>query len=104
MFLLLPNLHIHTRCSRELLDITCQLANALKRQGVKKGDRVVVYMPTSPYVVASMMACARIGAVHRFVHLSSCSFELDTVLLLCMLSTCSCLVSRERELSYIFGI
>ena len=50
---------------------------------MKKGDRVVVYMPTSPYVVASMMACARIGAVHRFVHLSSHSFKLDTVLLLC---------------------
>jgi len=36
---------------------------------VKKGDRVIVYMPTSPYVVASMMACARIGAVHRSVYL-----------------------------------
>ena len=62
--------HLHTLFCRELLDITCQLANALKRQGVKKGDRVVVYMPTSPYVVASMMACARIGAVHRFVYFS----------------------------------
>ena len=60
--------HLHTLFYRELLDITCQLANALKRRGVKKGDRVVVYMPTSPYVVASMMACARIGAVHRFVY------------------------------------
>lgn len=60
--------HLHTLFYRELLDIACQLANALKRRGVKKGDRVVVYMPTSPYVVASMMACARIGAVHRFVY------------------------------------
>ena len=50
---------------------------------MKKGDRVVVYMPTSPYVVASMMACARIGAVHRFVYLSSRISEQDAVLLLC---------------------
>lgn len=66
---------------------------------MKKGDRVVVYMPTSPYVVASMMACARIGAVHRFVYLSSRIFELDTVPL-ALLSTCSCLVPRECEQGY----
>lgn len=50
---------------RELLEKTCQVANALKRDGVKKGDRVAIYMPVSPLLVASMLACARIGAVHR---------------------------------------
>ena len=50
---------------RELLEKTCQIANALKRDGVKKGDRVAIYMPVSPLLVASMLACTRIGAVHR---------------------------------------
>ena len=53
---------------RELLDKTCKIANVLKRYGVKKGDRVAIYMPVSPLLVASMMACARIGAVHRLAH------------------------------------
>ena len=45
--------------------MTCKVANMLKRLGVKKGDRVVLYMPMMPVAVAVMMACARIGAVHR---------------------------------------
>ncbi|CAL8297700.1 unnamed protein product [Merluccius merluccius] len=52
---------------RELLDSTCQLANALKTHGVHKGDRVAIYMPVSPLAVAAMLACARIGAVHNVV-------------------------------------
>ncbi|XP_078090476.1 acetyl-coenzyme A synthetase 2-like, mitochondrial [Mustelus asterias] len=52
---------------RQLLEMTCRLANTLKRQGVRKGDRVVIYMPVSPIAVASMLACARIGAVHTVV-------------------------------------
>ncbi|XP_022094939.1 acetyl-coenzyme A synthetase 2-like, mitochondrial isoform X2 [Acanthaster planci] len=47
--------------------MTNQIANALKTQGVKKGDRVAIYMPVSPLAVASMMACARIGAIHSVV-------------------------------------
>ena len=50
---------------RELLEMTCRIANALKSDGVKKGDRVAIYMPVSPLLVASMLACARIGAIHR---------------------------------------
>uniref|UniRef100_UPI00398F6F3D acetyl-coenzyme A synthetase 2-like, mitochondrial n=1 Tax=Pristiophorus japonicus TaxID=55135 RepID=UPI00398F6F3D len=52
---------------RQLLEVTCRLANTLKRQGVRKGDRVTIYMPASPIAVASMLACARIGAVHSVV-------------------------------------
>ena len=48
--------------------MTCRLANALKSHGVRKGDRVAIYMPMSPLAVAAMLACARIGAVHRLVH------------------------------------
>ena len=51
----------------QLLGQTCRLANVLKQAGVKRGDRVCIYLPTSPLAVASMMACARIGAVHSLV-------------------------------------
>uniref|UniRef100_A0AAY4E7T2 Acetyl-coenzyme A synthetase n=1 Tax=Denticeps clupeoides TaxID=299321 RepID=A0AAY4E7T2_9TELE len=52
---------------RDLLETTCRLANALKRHGIRKGDRVAIYMPVSPMAVAAMLACARIGAVHMVV-------------------------------------
>ena len=52
---------------RELLARTCRLANALKARGVKKGDRVVIYMPMSIEGVVAMQACARIGATHSVV-------------------------------------
>jgi acetyl-CoA synthetase len=44
-----------------------QIANMLKAHSIKKGDRVTIYMPTSPMAVACMLACARIGAVHNVV-------------------------------------
>lgn len=47
--------------------MTCRLANTLKKNGIKKGDRVAIYMPVSPMAVAAMLACARIGAVHTVV-------------------------------------
>ena len=50
-----------------LLAQVCHFANALKARGVKKGDRVVVYMPMSIEGVAAMQACARIGATHSVV-------------------------------------
>ena len=51
----------------ELKDEVCKLANALKERGVKKGDRVTIYMPMVPEAVYAMLACARIGAVHSVV-------------------------------------
>ncbi len=51
----------------ELLTRTCQLANALKARGVRRGDRVVIYMPMSVEGVLAMQACARIGATHSVV-------------------------------------
>ena len=55
--------------------MTCQVANVLKKDGVKKGDRVAIYMPVSPMLVASMMACCRIGAIHRYsIHVHDCIF------------------------------
>ena len=51
----------------ELLEQTCRLANVLKAHGVKKGDRVVLYMPMIPEAAYAMLACARIGAIHSVV-------------------------------------
>nr|VFK63234.1 MAG: acetyl-CoA synthetase [Candidatus Kentron sp. UNK]VFK70771.1 MAG: acetyl-CoA synthetase [Candidatus Kentron sp. UNK] len=45
----------------------CRFANALKARGVKKGDRVSIYMPMIPEVIVAMLACTRIGAVHSVV-------------------------------------
>jgi acetyl-CoA synthetase len=45
----------------------CRFANVLKAQGVKKGDRVTIYMPMIPEAAYSMLACARIGAVHSVI-------------------------------------
>jgi acetyl-CoA synthetase len=52
---------------KELHNEVCQFANALKTQGVRKGDVVCVYMPMVPQAVIAMLACARIGAIHSVV-------------------------------------
>ena len=52
---------------RELHDLVGRFANLLKREGVAKGDRVMIYMPMIPEAAAAMLACARIGAVHSVV-------------------------------------
>ncbi len=51
----------------ELHSETCRLANVLKSRGVKKGDRVTIYMPMVPEAAFAMLACARIGAPHSVV-------------------------------------
>jgi len=57
-----------TRISyKELYRRVCMMANGLKSLGIKKGDRVIVYMPMSIEVVVAMQACARIGAIHSVV-------------------------------------
>jgi len=52
---------------KELYHRVCQFANALKAQGIKKGERVLIYMPMSIEAVVAMQACARIGATHSVV-------------------------------------
>lgn len=52
---------------RELHDEVCRFANALKGLGVKKGDRVCIYMPMVPEAAVAMLACTRIGAIHSIV-------------------------------------
>ena len=52
---------------RELKHMVCRIANVLLAHGVAKGDRVALYMPMIPELAATMLACARIGAVHSVV-------------------------------------
>lgn len=52
---------------QQLHDRTCKMANVLKKLGVVKGDRVMIYMPMIPEAAYAMLACARIGAVHSVV-------------------------------------
>jgi acetyl-CoA synthetase len=52
---------------RELHEQVCRFANVLKARGVKKGDRVTIYLPMIPEATFAMLACARIGAVHSVV-------------------------------------
>jgi acetyl-CoA synthetase len=51
----------------ELHAEVCRLANALKARGIKKGDRVAIYMPMIPAIACAMLACARIGAIHSVI-------------------------------------
>jgi acetyl-CoA synthetase len=52
---------------RELKHLVCRIANVLLAHGVGRGDRVAIYMPMIPELAATMLACARIGAVHSVV-------------------------------------
>lgn len=52
---------------RELHEAVCRLANVMKDRGIKKGDRVCIYMPMIPEAAYAMLACTRIGAVHSVV-------------------------------------
>ena len=62
-----PNAAARHITYRELHDEVCKLANVLKAQGVKRGDRVTIYLPMIPEAAYAMLACARIGAVHSVV-------------------------------------
>ncbi|MFM8375338.1 MAG: acetate--CoA ligase [Phenylobacterium sp.] len=52
---------------RQLLSEVCRMANVLKARGVRKGDRVTIYLPMIPQAAVAMLACARIGAVHSVI-------------------------------------
>jgi propionyl-CoA synthetase len=58
---------VRTFSYRELRDEVARCAGALRRLGVEKGDRVIVYMPMIPEAVVAMLACARLGAIHSVV-------------------------------------
>jgi acetyl-CoA synthetase len=62
-----PNGKECTLTYRELYHEVCKASNMLKNAGVKKGDRVCIYMPMVPEAAVAMLACARIGAIHSIV-------------------------------------
>ncbi|MFC4220471.1 acetate--CoA ligase [Flagellimonas marina] len=62
----------------DLHERVCKFANVLKDQGVKKGDRVVIYLPMIPELAVSVLACARIGAIHSVVFAGFSSTALAT--------------------------
>ena len=62
-----PNAEARYITYRELHENVCRFANVLKDQGVKKGDRVTIYLPMIPEAAYAMLACARIGAIHSVV-------------------------------------
>ncbi len=62
-----PNEESVTLTYRQLFERVCRFANVLKRNGVKKGDRVCIYMPMIPELSIAVLACARIGAIHSVV-------------------------------------
>mgnify|MGYP001278649041 FL=1 len=59
-----PSIHL---TYQELYEETCKFSNALRSKGIKKGDRVIIYMPMVPEAAIAMLACARVGAVHSVV-------------------------------------
>ncbi|MCG8309960.1 MAG: acetate--CoA ligase [Cytophagales bacterium] len=62
-----PNEPSITLTYSQLFEKTCQFANVLLKNGVGKGDRVIIYMPMVPEAAVAMLACARIGAIHSVV-------------------------------------
>lgn len=62
-----PDEHSRTLSYKKLLEKVCQFAHVLKKNGVKKGDRVCIYMGMIPELAIAVLACARIGAVHSVV-------------------------------------
>ncbi len=80
---------------KQMLDEVCQFANALKKLGVKKGDRVCMYMQMVPQLPIAMLACARIGAVHNVVF---GAFSPDSLTERIEDSTCKILITQDTAL------
>ncbi|MCF8272759.1 MAG: acetate--CoA ligase [Flavobacteriaceae bacterium] len=62
----------------QLYERVCKMANVLKEQGIEKGDRVCIYLPMIPELAISLLACARIGAIHSVVFAGFSSTALAT--------------------------
>ncbi len=80
---------------RELHADVNRFANVLKERGVKKGDRVSIYMPMIPEAVVAMLACTRIGAVHSIVF---SAFSPDALKDRILDSDCQCLITADQSI------
>ncbi len=88
---------------RELRDRVALFAGVLSRNGIGRGDRVVIYMPMIPQAVIAMLACARLGAVHSVVFGGFASKELATRIDDCqakLVVSASCGIERDRTIAY----
>ncbi len=80
---------------KELHEQVCKFANVLKAQGIKKGDRVSIYMQMIPELAIAMMGCARIGAVHSIVF---GAFSPDALADRCNDSDCKMIITQDTGL------
>jgi len=80
---------------KELHTDVNKFANALKERGVKKGDRVSIYMPMIPEAVVAMLACTRIGAVHSIVF---SAFSPEALASRILDSDCKCLITADQSI------
>jgi acetyl-CoA synthetase len=78
-----------------LHDAVCRLANALRSRGVRKGDRVCIYMPMIPEAAYAMLACMRVGAVHSVVF---GGFSPNSLRDRILDSDCQCLITADQGL------
>ena len=78
---------------QELHNKVCQLANVLKKHGIKKGDRVALYMPMIPEAAYAMLACARIGAIHSVVF---AGFSAEALRERILDSTCKAVITADE--------
>ncbi len=80
---------------QELHDHVGRFANLLKKQGVKKGDRVCIYMPMVPEVGFAMLACARIGAVHSVIF---GGFSSESIKARVIASNCKVIITADESI------
>jgi acetyl-CoA synthetase len=80
---------------KELKDRVCRFANVLKEQGIKKGDRVCIYLPMIPELAVSVLACARIGAIHSVVFAGFSATALST-----RINDCDCKIVLTSDGSF----
>ncbi len=95
---------VRTYSYDELLDQVSRFAGALRNYGVDKGDRVIIYMPMIPEAVISMLACARIGAIHSVVFGGFAAKELATRILdaePALIISASCGIEGSRVIPYL---
>src|SRR5918996_1076570 len=94
---------VKTFTYRELLDEVAQFAGVLVGQGVQKGDRVIIYMPMVPEAIVTMLACARIGAIHSVVFGGFAAHELANRISDArpkMIVSASCGIEVDRVVAY----
>ena len=90
-----PNEEAQHITYKQLHERVCKMANVLKDKGVKKGDRVCIYLPMIPELVYSVLACARFGAVHSVVFAGFSSSALAT-----RINDCNCKTVITSDGSY----